>query len=106
MTRAALTLAAALALVAVSATACGPGVGRAAVSLSLASPERATADASVYIDEEYVGPLGYVSARGVRLPVGKHRVTVQKSGYFPWDALVESDREPVHLDVRLVPIPD
>ena len=33
-------------------------------------------DASVSIDEEYIGPLGIVAARGVRLPVGEHRITV------------------------------
>jgi hypothetical protein len=64
------------------------------------------ADASVTIDEEYIGPLGYVAARGVRLPVGQHRISVEKEGYFPWDQLVEADRQPIHLDVTLEPIPD
>ncbi len=57
------------------------------------------------IDEEYIGPLGYVAARGVRLPMGKHRITVEKPGYFPWDRLVESDRDAIHLDIQLEPIP-
>jgi hypothetical protein len=38
--------------------------------------------------------------------VGQHRITVEKEGYFPWDKLVEADRQPIHLEVELVPIPD
>ncbi len=86
--------------------ACNHGAGRAAVSMTLDSAQNGVADASVYIDEEYVGPLGYVAVRGVRLPVGEHRITVQKDGYFPWDHLVVSDRQPIKLDVRLVPVPE
>lgn len=65
-------------------------------------------DASVTIDDEYVGELSYVSARGVALPVGEHRITVERDGYFPWDQVVTA-REgapPIHLDVQLTPIPD
>jgi len=87
-------------------TACHAAVGRAAVDLRFRASQRAAGDASVYIDEQYVGPLGYVAARGVRLPVGEHRITVTKDGYFPWDRLVEADRQPVRLDVELVPVPD
>jgi hypothetical protein len=63
-------------------------------------------DASVIIDEEYIGPLYYVAARGVRLPVGQHRITVEREGYFPWDRLIEADRKPVLLKVHLVRVPD
>lgn len=86
--------------------ACQSSVGRAAVSLKLKISEKSPGDASVFIDEEYVGPLGYVAARGVRLPVGEHRITVQKDGYFPWDELVTADRQPIFLSVELVPVPD
>jgi hypothetical protein len=58
------------------------------------------------IDEEYIGPLGYVAARGVRLPAGKHRITIEKPGYFPWDRLVEATTAPIKLDVELEAIPD
>lgn len=85
--------------------ACGPTL-RPAVDLKLRSTAHTPADASVVIDEEYIGPLGYVAAHGVRLPQGEHRVSVTKSGYFPWDQLVVSDREPIFLDVELTPIPD
>ena len=88
-------------------TACGPSnVGRAAVSLGLARGVATPSDASVIIDEEYVGPLGYVARHGVRLPVGEHRITVERDGYFPWDQLVTADREPIKLKVELTPVPD
>ncbi|HMR09337.1 MAG TPA: PEGA domain-containing protein [Polyangiaceae bacterium] len=85
---------------------CGMGAGRPAVSLKFQTEAGTPANASVYIDEEYVGPLGYVAAHGVRLPIGEHRITVQRSGYFPWDRLVESDRKPILLRVKMVRIPD
>lgn len=65
-------------------------------------------DASVTIDDEYVGALAFVAARGVALPAGTHRITVEKAGYFPWDRLVEakSGDPPVHLQIDLTRIPD
>jgi hypothetical protein len=63
-------------------------------------------DAQVTIDDQPIGALAYVAAHGVALPPGKHRVTVEKVGYFPWDAVLEADDEPIHLDIKLVPIPD
>jgi hypothetical protein len=101
-------LAACACLAAVAASsACGPSnVGRPAVSLRFERTAETPRDAAVLIDEEYVGPLGYVAARGVRLPIGEHRITVQKPGYFSWDKLVEADREAIFLKVELTPIPD
>jgi hypothetical protein len=95
-----------LAIVPIALAACRPNVGRAAVSLRVNRDPRTPRDAGVWIDEEFIGPLTYVAAYGVRLPVGEHRITVQKSGYFPWDRLVVADREPITLDVVLEPIPD
>ena len=88
-----------------SVSSCQTGE-RPAVSLSLERSAKSPSDAAVTIDEEYIGPLGYVAARGVRLPAGKHRITVEKHGYFPWDRLVEAGTAPVHFDVTLEPIPD
>jgi hypothetical protein len=79
---------------------------RAAVHLSLARAAEAPKDASVYIDEQFVGFLGVVVARGVRLPEGQHRISVEKVGYFPWDRLVVSDRQPIALNVELRKIPE
>ena len=63
-------------------------------------------DASVYIDEQFVGFLGVVVARGVRLPEGEHRISVEKVGFFSWDRLVVSDRQPIDLSVELRKIPE
>lgn len=64
--------------------------------------------AQVTIDDRNIGPLGYVARRGVALPPGEHRITVEKHGYFPWDKLVVAQEgdAPIELDVQLVPIPD
>lgn len=65
-------------------------------------------DASVTVDDQYLGALVYVAAHGVALPPGKHRITIEKTGYFPWDKLVEAHDgdPPVALDVTLTKIPD
>ena len=94
-----------LAVTATTTTACGPEL-RPAVSLKLKQSKASPSDAAVYIDEEYVGPLSVVGMRGVRLPSGAHRITVEKSGYFPWDRVVTADRDAIMLDVQLEPIPE
>lgn len=63
-------------------------------------------DASVTVDDQYLGALAYVAAHGVALPPGKHRITVEKAGFFPWDKVVEAKDESIHLDVTLTRIPD
>ena len=85
---------------------CATSSLRSAVTLEVNHTKATPRDASVYIDEQYIGPLYYVSAYGVRLPVGEHRVTVTKEGYFPWDRLVQADRKPLNLTVELVQVPD
>jgi hypothetical protein len=95
-------------VVAILLGAC-PGCGPqpvAAVSMSMSYADKTPADASVSIDEQYVGPLGYVAAHGVRLPEGEHRISVTKAGFFPWDRLVVADTNPIKLEVTLKPIPD
>ena len=79
---------------------------RAVVPTSLQRARTTPRDASVSVDEEYVGPLYLVAAQGLRLPVGAHRVTVTREGYFPWDRIVEANRSAVVLAVELVPIPE
>ena len=79
---------------------------RAAVSMVFVRKPKTPADATVIIDEEYIGPLAYVAARGVRLPVGTHRITVERDGYFPYDAIVVADRKPIKVEVKLTPVPD
>jgi hypothetical protein len=86
-------------------TGCGPGPVPA-VTLKLVRSPETPRDASVIIDEEYIGPLGIVAARGVRIPLGEHRISVERTGYFPYDKLVVSDRDDVTLNVKLEPVPD
>ncbi len=80
---------------------CGPSTQ--AVRLNVAGN---VPDASVTIDDIFLGSLSYVTKHGVAVPPGKHRITVERVGYFPWDKLVEATDQPIVLDVKLTPIPD
>lgn len=82
-----------------------PSAARPTVSLRM---HGTPPDAQVTVDEEMVGSLAVVAARGVALPPGTHQVTVEAPGYFPWDKLVTADSSVarrVDLDVSLRPIP-
>jgi hypothetical protein len=82
-----------------------PGAARPTVSLRM---QGTPPDAVVTVDEEMVGSLAVVAARGVALPPGTHQVTVEAPGYFPWDKLVTADSsvaKRVELQVALTPIP-
>jgi hypothetical protein len=63
-------------------------------------------DAAVTVDDQYLGALAYVASKGVALPPGPHRITVEKAGWFPWDRVVEAKDQPVMLEVVLIKIPD
>jgi hypothetical protein len=65
-------------------------------------------DARVTVDDQIVGSLDMVQARGVALPPGTHRVSVEAPGYFPFDKIVEAKEgeKSVRLEVKLVPVPD
>ncbi|MBK9263719.1 MAG: PEGA domain-containing protein [Polyangiaceae bacterium] len=94
----------ATACVCLVATACEP-TRPATVSLRVAGN---VPDAHVTVDDQYLGALAYVAKRGVALPPGQHRITVEKTGFFAWDRVVvarEGD-PPIKLDVVLVEIPD
>jgi hypothetical protein len=85
--------------------ACGPAKAPRTVSLRMVgSPP----NASVTIDDRFVGTLDVVVARGVALPPGRHQVTVEAPGFFPFDTLVEAKEgaAPIRLEARLVPVPD
>lgn len=79
---------------------------RKAVDFRIEASSTAPAKALVYIDEEYVGNLQEVARRGVRLPEGWHRVLVQKSGYYPYEKRVLSDRKPIVLAVEMLRLPE
>jgi hypothetical protein len=88
-----------------SLVACGPPAAPKTVSMRMVG---GPANASVTVDDIFVGTLDVVSTRGVALPPGIHHVSVEAPGHLPWDKVVEA-REgegPVRVDVKLVPIPD
>ncbi len=85
--------------------ACGPPKEPKTVSMRMkGSPP----DASVTVDDVFIGRLDFVSSRGVALPIGTHRVSVEAPGYLPWDKTVEAKEGagPVRLEVNLVATPD
>jgi len=86
---------------------CTPPSTAARTTVSLRLRGRPAA-ANVVIDEEAVGTLDFVAARGVALPPGVHHVSVTADGYFPWDREVNAKEQapPIRLEVALVPIPD
>jgi hypothetical protein len=63
-------------------------------------------EATVTIDDQRVGPLSLVAARGIRVLPGRHRLTVEAAGYLPFDTVFEAKDEVVPLAVHLVPVPD
>ncbi len=96
----------ALTIALLSLAACGApqGIPRT-VSLRMTG---APSDARVTVDDQIVGTLDVVAARGVALPPGTHRVSVEAPGYFPFDMLVEAKEGEkfVKIEAKLVPIPD
>ncbi len=102
--RGAAALAALLALQALTSAGC---VARTPETVSLRLSGEVP-DAAVTVDDQYMGALAFVQRRGVALPVGTHRVTVEKPGYFPWDRLVQakSGGGPILLKVELTRVPD
>ncbi len=92
-----------VALAALLAACSGAQMAQKTVSLRLrGSPP----DAQVTVDDRYLGALAFVAKRGVALPPGKHRITVEKAGFFPWDREVSASEAPIVLDVVLEKIPD
>ena len=88
-----------------SVAACAPAAAPRTVSMRMFG---GPGNASVTVDDIFVGTLDVVSSRGVALPPGTHHVSVEAPGHLPWDKVVEA-REgagPLRLDVKLVPIPD
>ncbi len=63
-------------------------------------------DATVTIDDQRIGQLAFVAARGMRVAPGRHHVTVEAAGYLPFDAALDAKDAPVVLDVELVRVPE
>ena len=93
----------AVCLLATTLVGCG---GPATYAVHFTRHPKTPGNASVIIDEQYVGPLAYVAGRGVRVSAGEHRISIEKDGYFPYDQLVEAENGTINLEVELTPIPD
>lgn len=95
----------ALACAAVLATGCQIYTAPVTTSLRLGGAPR---DARVTVDDQKLGALAFVAEHGVALPPGKHRVTVEKPGYFPFDRIVTAEEgdPPITLNVKLDKIPE
>lgn len=92
-------------LLVATSMACGPGAAGPTVSMRM---NGGPPNASVTVDDVFVGTLDVVMRRGVALPPGTHRVSVEAPGHLPWDKVVEAKegQGPLRLDVKLVPVPD
>jgi len=90
----------------VLASACMTMGLRSAVDVSFAAPPETPGRALVYVDESYVGTLAQVMRQKLRLPEGKHRISVEKTGYYPFDVVVVSARKPLEVEVELLRLPD
>ncbi len=77
-------------------------------SLRLAPSAPPPKNAKVIVDDQPIGNLPFVVSRGVALPPGKHRITIEADGYLPWDAEVDAGESGgvINLDVELVKKPD
>ncbi len=64
------------------------------------------ADATVTIDDQRIGSLALVAARGILVFPGHHRITVEAAGYLPFDVAVDAKDEVIPVDVTLVAVPD
>jgi PEGA domain len=65
-------------------------------------------DATVIVDDEPIGSLELVAARGVALPPGVHHVTVKAQGFFPWDreVVAKPGSPAIVLEVAPIRVPD
>ncbi len=79
---------------------------RSAVTMSVRYEDGTPQTALVYIDGQFIGRLGYVAKKGVRLPEGEHRISVEKNGYYPFDTIVVSNRKPISVNVKMIRLPD
>ena len=92
-------------LVLLAAVGCGPPANAPTVSMRMSG---GPPNASVTVDDIFVGSLELVTKRGVALPAGVHHISVEAPGHLPWDKTVEAKEGsgPLRLDVKLVPVPD
>ncbi len=64
-------------------------------------------NALVVVDEQVIGYLAEVQARGFAVLPGKHFITVKAPGYLPFDHILQtSDRQKEVISVQLEKWPD
>lgn len=95
-----------LVLVLVAVVACGPKVGPNGVNASdpVVYVHTNVADAQVYVDGRFVGPINVVKG-GIALDPGKHRIELRHDDYF--SRYVELDlarAEKKKLQLELAPV--
>jgi hypothetical protein len=95
------------------ALACAPPNVPAASTVSLrfeidrTLPKEIARVTQVAIDDVSVGMLDEVSARGVRVREGSHRISVESSGYFPQDQSINAQGpNPAVVRIQLQKLPE
>jgi hypothetical protein len=59
----------------------------------------------IFVDDRYFGRVDRWQSGVVRLPAGAHRLSLQKTGYYPWYGQIVAGEQAATLNVRLVPKP-
>jgi hypothetical protein len=90
-------------LLALALVACQPTYDAPRTSLRL---HGAPPDAIVIVDDQPIAPLRVVEKRGLSLTRGRHRISIEREGYFPFDRAIDAGDDPVQLDVQLTRLPD
>jgi hypothetical protein len=61
---------------------CGPAPEAAKLTLGGLAIRCDPPDAVLFVDDKYMGTVGSLKGRAVKLPEGVHRIEVRKEGYF------------------------
>jgi hypothetical protein len=61
---------------------CGPAPDAARLTLGGLSVRCDPPDAVLFVDDKYMGTVGSLKGRAVKLPEGVHRIEVRREGYF------------------------
>jgi hypothetical protein len=63
------------------------------------------ANATVQIDERFVGAARVLQKQPASVPPGKHRVTIEAPNYFPHDLELDMPVGVTSLEIKLRPVP-
>jgi hypothetical protein len=90
-------------LLALAPLGCQPRYGPTMTSIRM---KGGPPDATVIVDDQPIASLGQVIRRGMAVLPGRHRITVERDGYFPWDRAIDARGELIALEVTLIKIPE